>query len=31
MDTMPADVIEKYYTEEAPHTVFVGEVIDVIE
>ena len=31
MDTMPADVIEKYYTEEAPHTVFVGEVIDIIE
>ena len=30
-DTMPADVIEKYYTEEAPHTVFVGEVIDIIE
>ena len=30
-DTMPEDVIEKYYTEEAPHTVFVGEVIDIIE
>ena len=25
------DIIEKYYTEEAPHTVFVGEVIEVIE
>ncbi|MBR2028621.1 MAG: flavin reductase [Oscillospiraceae bacterium] len=30
-DAMPADVIEKYYTEEAPHTVFIGEVIDIIE
>ena len=32
MDTaaMPADVVEKYYTEEAAHTVFVGEVVRVI-
>ena len=30
-DAMPADVIEKYYIEEAPHTVFVGEVVEIIE
>ena len=30
-DTMPGDVIEKYYLEEAPHTVFVGEVVEIIE
>ena len=30
-DTMPAEVIQTYYTEEAPHTVFVGEVVDIIE
>ena len=31
LDTMPAEAVEKYYTEEAPHTMFVGEVIDIIE
>ena len=31
LDTMPADAIERFYTEEAPHTIFVGEVIEVIE
>ena len=31
LDAMPADAIEKYYTEEAPHTMFIGEVIDIIE
>ena len=30
LDTMPAEAIEKYYTEEAPHTVFVGEVVEII-
>ena len=24
-------IVEKYYTEEAPHTVFVGEVVDIVE
>lgn len=27
---IPADTIEKYYAEEAPHTMYVGEVLDVI-
>ena len=31
LDSMPAEAVEKYYTEEAPHTMFVGEVIDIIE
>ena len=31
MSVMPEDVIKDYYTEEAPHTMFVGEVIEVIE
>ena len=30
LDTMPAEAIEKYYTEEEPHTVFVGEVVEII-
>lgn len=28
-DTMPADVIATYYAEEAPHTMFIGEVLDI--
>lgn len=28
-DTMPADVIADYYTEEEPHTIFIGEVIEI--
>ena len=28
---MPADVVEKYYTDEAEHTMYVGEVVDIIE
>ena len=31
LDSMPAEAVEKYYTEEAPHTMFVGEIIDIIE
>lgn len=31
MSVMPEDVIKDYYIEEAPHTMFVGEVIEVIE
>lgn len=31
LDNMPKEVIEKYYTEESPHTMFVGQVIDIIE
>ncbi len=27
---MPPEVVQKYYTEEAPHTMFVGEVVRVI-
>ena len=27
---IPSDVIEKYYTEEVPHTMYIGEVLDVI-
>ena len=27
---IPSDVVEKYYTEEAPHTMYVGEVLEVI-
>jgi len=30
-DTMPQEAIDKYYTDEAPHTMFIGEVIDIIE
>lgn len=29
-NAMPADVVAKYYTEEAEHTLYVGEVIDII-
>lgn len=28
-DTMPADVAATYYTEEAPHTMFIGEVMEI--
>ena len=33
MDTaaMPADVAEAFYTKEAPHTMFIGEVIDILQ
>ena len=27
---MPPEVVQKYYTEEAPHTMFVGEVIRIL-
>ena len=30
-DTMPQDAIDKYYTDEAPHTMFIGQVIDIVE
>ena len=30
-DTMPQDAIDKYYIDEAPHTMFIGEVVDIIE
>ncbi len=29
-DTMPQYAIERYYTDEAPHTMFVGEVVAVV-
>lgn len=28
-DTMPAEVIAASYTEEAPHTIFIGEVVEI--
>ncbi len=27
---MPADVVDQFYLNEAPHTMYVGEVVDVI-
>ena len=30
-DTMPQYAIDKYYIDEEPHTIFIGEVIDIIE
>ena len=27
---MPPEMVQKYYTEEAPHTMFVGEVVRVL-
>lgn len=30
VSAMPAEVIDDYYTEEAPHTMYVGEVLEVI-
>ena len=30
-DTMPQEAIDKYYIDEAPHTMFIGEVVDIIE
>ena len=29
-DRMPQDVVERYYTEEAPHRMFIGEVVEII-
>ena len=30
VDVMPKEVIDKYYTEEAPHRMYIGEVVAVI-
>ncbi len=30
-DTMPPEAVATYYTEEAPHTMFIGEVLDILE
>ena len=30
-DTMPPEVIAGYYAEESPHTMFIGEVVEVIK
>ena len=27
---MPAEIVEKYYTPEEPHTLYIGEVVEVI-
>lgn len=29
-DTMPADVIADHYTDEEPHTVFIGQVTEIL-
>lgn len=31
LDKMPKDVIEKYYTTEASHRMYIGEVVEIIE
>lgn len=31
VSAMPQDVIADYYEEEAPHTVYIGEVVEIIE
>ena len=31
VSAMPEDVIRGYYTTEAPHTMYVGQVVDVME
>ncbi len=30
-DTMPKDVVADYYRDEPPHTMFVGEVIEILK
>ena len=30
-ETMPPEVVEAFYTEEEPHTMFIGEVLEIIE
>lgn len=30
-DTMPQYAVDTYYIDEAPHTMFIGEVVDIIE
>ena len=30
-DTMDEDVIDKYYIDEEPHTMYIGEVVDIIK
>ena len=30
VSAMPAEVVRTYYTKEAPHTVFIGEVVDIL-
>ena len=27
---MPAEAVAKYYTQEAPHTMYIGEVVDIL-
>ncbi len=31
LDRIPKEYIERYYKEEAPHRLYIGEVIDIIE
>ena len=31
LERIPADAVSDYYTEEAPHTMYVGEVVDIIK
>ena len=30
-DAMPQFAVDTYYTDEEPHTIFIGEVVDIIE
>ena len=27
---MPAEIVNKYYTPDEPHTLYIGEVVDII-
>lgn len=31
INQMPEAVIKRYYTEEAPHRMYIGEVVEIIE
>ena len=30
-ENMPEDAVERFYTEEEPHRMFVGEVVEIIK
>ena len=29
-EAMPAEVVQEYYSEDAPHTMYLGEVVEII-
>ncbi len=31
LEEIPQDVVNTYYTEEAPHRMYIGEIVDIIE